>query len=117
VNPCLAAWSFKTDSVNHLKAYFNATNTSNDFYYKWYFGDGTTSDLRTPLHTYLQAGKYKVCLSVIKKDSTCANYVCDSIVIPANNSAPCLATWGFKTDSGNLLKSYFFANNTILDFY
>jgi len=113
---CLSTWTAKPDSANKLKWYFNANNTSSDYYYKWYFGDGTTSDLRTPNHVYQTPGKYKICLSVIRKDSACANYTCDSIVV-GNNGATCIATWYTKPDSANKLKWYFAASNTSADFY
>lgn len=115
--PCVATWNYHNDSANHSIIYFNATNTSSDFYYKWSFGDATSSDLRTPIHTYLKPGKYKVCLTVIKKDSSCYNYVCDSITVPDNNvPVPCVATWNSHPDSVNHLITYFNTPITSNDF-
>lgn len=36
--------------------------------YQWNFGDGTTSDAGSPVHSYTQAGSYKVSLIVIDKN-------------------------------------------------
>ncbi|HEY1045427.1 MAG TPA: T9SS type A sorting domain-containing protein, partial [Bacteroidia bacterium] len=43
----------------------------------WYFGDGDSSSLWTPTHTYPGAGSYNLCLVV--RDSICTSTYCDSI--------------------------------------
>lgn len=43
----------------------------------WYFGDGDSSSLWTPTHTYPGAGSYNLCLVV--RDSICSSTYCDSI--------------------------------------
>jgi len=48
-----------TGSVSFIDASFNQPN-----YWLWDFGDGTTSNLQNPSHTYLQAGTYDVSLFV-----------------------------------------------------
>ena len=48
-----------TGSVSFIDASFNQPN-----YWLWDFGDGTTSTLQNPTHTYLQAGTYDVSLFV-----------------------------------------------------
>jgi hypothetical protein len=48
----------------------------------WDFGDGTTSNLQNPVHTYAIGGLYNVCLSVIVQDddgTTCCDYYCHPI--------------------------------------
>lgn len=58
--PAQADFSF---TVNGLTATF--TNTSgNGVTYEWDFGDGFTSTLTNPVHTYQQAGVYTVSLTV-----------------------------------------------------
>lgn len=42
-------------------------NSKNAEQYKWDFGDGTTSDLENPNHTYILSGRYTVTLSAVKK--------------------------------------------------
>ena len=106
---CLATWNSHPDSANKLMVYYAANNTSSDYIYKWSFGDNTASDMRTPLHTYAKAGTYKVCLTVMKKDSSCYNYHCDSIVVGANNIPPCIPNWTLFSDSTNQLKINFSA--------
>ena len=45
---------------------------------QWNFGDGTTSSLPNPLHTYGSAGTYKVCLTVVGDNGIekCRDQVC-----------------------------------------
>jgi PKD repeat protein len=45
----------------------------------WEFGDGTTSTLPNPTHTYAAAGTYEVCLTVVGVDATgkqCKDRIC-----------------------------------------
>ena len=48
-----------TGTINFTDASLNQPN-----YWQWDFGDGTTSNLQNPNHTYLQAGTYDVSLFV-----------------------------------------------------
>jgi len=48
--------------------------------YIWNFGDGATSDLEKPAHTYQGPGEYNVCLNVISK-SGCRSETCKLIGI------------------------------------
>lgn len=51
--------------------------------YYWTFGDGDTSTLRTPMHTYADTGVYQVCLTVTTVNSAgaCSSTVCRSVVV------------------------------------
>ncbi len=114
--PCLATWTVSTASNNKLSKNFVSNNTSLDYYYRWTFGDGSTSDSRTPNHIYTNSGKYKVCLTVTKKDSSCSNTICDSINVTANTIPTCVSTWTFTTGVDNSLRKLFSSSNTSLDF-
>jgi len=115
--PCVSTWTVTTNpNTPALARYFTSTSTSNDFNYFWTFGDGFTSDSKTPNHTYSIAGKYKVCLKVSKKDSSCTSTSCDSITIVGNNNMGCNANWTLTTDGSNNLKKYFTAASTSNDF-
>jgi PKD repeat protein len=53
---------------------FTSTSTGNPTSYSWTFGDGGTSTLQNPTHTYAAYGTYQVCLTVSNSfgnDSTC----------------------------------------------
>ncbi|MFQ5584791.1 MAG: FG-GAP-like repeat-containing protein, partial [Calditrichia bacterium] len=45
----------------------------------WDFGDGNTSDVQNPTHTYLEDGTYEVCLTVWG-NLNCHNTVCKTII-------------------------------------
>jgi PKD repeat protein len=51
--------------------------------YLWQFGDGDTSTLRTPVHTYADTGVYHVCLTVVTTNSagSCSATVCRNLVV------------------------------------
>lgn len=50
-----------------------ANNSTSAMEFKWYFGDGDSSTLRTPTHTYTQAGIYNVMLVAIN-DTMCITH-------------------------------------------
>ena len=114
--PCLATWVVSSVSNNNLSKNFVSNNTSLDYTYRWTFGDGLTSDSRTPNHIYTNAGKYKVCLTVTKKDSSCSNTICDSINVIANTIPTCVSTWTFTTAVDNTLRKLFSSTNNSLDY-
>lgn len=82
-------WVDTLNSGNNVALIYNNstpsqkdTNYSNT--YHWDFGDGDTSNLPYPTHTYSNAGLYQVCLTVDSKDSsgiTCTSTFCDSLGI------------------------------------
>ncbi len=47
--------------------------------WQWTFGDGGTSKLENPTHTYNAVGPFLVCLTL--SDGVCSNKVCDSIFV------------------------------------
>ncbi len=62
-----------TDSLNLIIV---NTSSGNITSYLWDFGDGNTSMLPYPQHTYSTVGNYQICLTVA--DSNCAKTYCDS---------------------------------------
>lgn len=73
-----ASFTSVTNSVT-----VNFTNTSTTGTYLWDFGDGNTSTLTDPSHTYGDYGTYNVCLTVTASCGT--DNTCESLVI-ANSS-------------------------------
>ncbi|MCH8555804.1 MAG: PKD domain-containing protein, partial [Schleiferiaceae bacterium] len=85
-NPSCAA-SFVVDTVNSFNGnvvLWNNSTASATAYYNWDFGDGTVSTNPFPSHTFLSAGIYQVCLTVI--DSSCTSVYCDSLGMDANGN-------------------------------
>ena len=63
----LPAANFTASTVigcNNLNVQFTNTSTGNITGYSWNFGDGNTSTLENPTHTYNSAGTYTVSLTV-----------------------------------------------------
>ncbi len=59
--------------------------------YTWDFGDGSPLNTsRFPVHTYGIPGTYNVCLSIL--NSTCADTICQTIVVDSTIIAPVLCT-------------------------
>ncbi len=104
---CNANWTKQNDPTNSKKIYFTATLNDTNYRYLWTFGDGTSSDSRLTFRTYANSGKYKVCLKVTKKDSTCVQTICDSILVGSNTN--CNANWTKQNDPTNSKKKYFTA--------
>ncbi|MGG9972708.1 PKD domain-containing protein [Ferruginibacter sp. SUN002] len=61
--------------------------------YKWDFGDGTTSTLKTPTHTYTDPGVYTVSLSAITTDGCTDTVVMGSAIRVSTKPTP-----GFDAD-------------------
>ncbi|MEO6667895.1 MAG: PKD domain-containing protein [Ferruginibacter sp.] len=66
----------------------------------WEFGDGTSSTLQNPHHTFTSAGTFHVCLS-IHDNQGCTNQVCHDIII-AQGSANCHSAFNFAQISNSL---------------
>ncbi|MBL0145828.1 MAG: PKD domain-containing protein [Chitinophagaceae bacterium] len=80
---------------------------------RWTFGDGTSSNVVHPNHTYTQPGTYTVCLRVQKRNNAgtpinCVREICHTIVIatppPACNL---VVNYSWHADSLNNRKIYF----------
>jgi hypothetical protein len=76
--PCNASFTKTGDTAQKFKVFLvnNSTNTTSTTY-SWDFGDGGTSNLRTPTHSYSKFGKFRVCLTI--NDMGCSSTFCDTI--------------------------------------
>lgn len=74
-----------------LSSTFTNTSTSGSgASYVWDFGDGSTSTLMNPTHTYASAGTYTVCLIV--GDACSADTTCSSITVTCASPIPAFAS-------------------------
>ncbi|MCS6917924.1 MAG: PKD domain-containing protein, partial [Chitinophagales bacterium] len=68
--------------VNGLTVFFNNTSTFNpEFSVQWNFGDGTSSNLLAPAHTYSSLGTYTVCLIVFDYTCDMSDTLCQTILL------------------------------------
>lgn len=65
-------------------------NSVGDSIRKWTFGDGDSSDVSNPVHTYKDTGRYEVCLTTINGYG-CPDIVCSTVIIKP--------TWSFYIPS------------------
>jgi len=78
---CTAFFYAIPDSSNPASGIYQfiSSSTGNPTMYSWDFGDGTTSTLQNPLHTYAANGTYLVCLTIAS--ATCTDTYCYNVVI------------------------------------
>ncbi|MGA1665745.1 MAG: PKD domain-containing protein [Bacteroidia bacterium] len=110
LRPCNAAFGFRPDT-NALSFRFSPAVLDTQWTYRWSFGDGTTSNLVSPSHTYASSGIYTVRLVVNRISSTagasCSDTESRVINIPApprppvSNpwSIPCNPRFGVRVDT------------------
>jgi PKD repeat protein len=96
--PCniQAYFNWNTVASNPLAIAFQNLSAplSNTDSIKWTFGDGTVSYDVNPIHTFLNAGTYTVCLRVKKLNNTagttpCVSEICKTVIVtqPCNLAA------------------------------
>lgn len=83
--PCEFKPDFKWDRCNPVY-FFDMSNSmvgGSAVAWFWDFGDGNSSNLQNPVHSYASAGGYKVCLTVIWKNGnqTCCDRICFDVEV------------------------------------
>ena len=74
--------------------------------WSWDFGDGTTSTLQNPTHTYNAPGPYVICLTIVCDPNTQPSTYCDSIFVNGNPTG-CNAKFYVYPDSTTNFAYYF----------
>ncbi|MFT7614567.1 MAG: PKD repeat protein [Parvicellaceae bacterium] len=93
-NADFVAWPDSTGGV-----YFYNLSAGSGLNYAWDFGDGTTSSLQDPYHTYSAAGTYTACL-LIWDGGTCSDTTCSTITVGGSGTTPpCNANFIWFPDS------------------
>lgn len=94
--PCDASFMIIQDSSNLFNyfVYNNSTSSSGSATYFWDFGDGTSSTLQYPSHTYPGSGPYYLCLTITDAAPlfSCTNTFCDTLSAGLAMSAPITIT-------------------------
>lgn len=80
--PCAQFYN-EADCDNRLKIRFFNTSIG-DSSRKWFFGDGGTSTIDDPIHTYATAGTYTIMLTVQNPTTGCSDTVTRDIVVGDN---------------------------------
>ncbi len=105
------AWN---QSPNGIQFSNSTTGTGEQTTWFWSFGDGGTSSLAQPYHTYEAPGTYEVCLYAIsihlngQAPLTCVDTACAAIVVEGNDPCADLSACFVVNDLGN--GDFFFDN-------
>ncbi len=83
--PCQANFSFSpglnSAPSNTNTFIFTDQSSGNPGSWQWDFGDGGTSNIQNPTHTYSQPGTYTVCLTISNHNNTCHDTICKTVVV------------------------------------
>jgi PKD repeat protein len=95
--PCVAKAVISSTGCNPIT--FTGSNSGATPVTSWYwdFGDGNTSTLQNPTHTYAIAGTYKVCLTITAvspSGQSCCDQVCTKVI--ACPPQPCVVNAEYK---------------------
>lgn len=71
----------------------------------WEFGDGVSSDLPFPVHTFNEPGEYNVCLTIIDSTGICHDTYCETIEVGIVE--PCEAKFDFIFNPNNYREVHF----------
>ena len=108
---CPTSYSAYPDSSNYLLYYFyNTTGLPASSTCLWNFGDGTTSALLSPVHTFPNVGSFTVCLSIYDSLGNINCTYCDSLFADTMNIPSCQASFQYS-ESGNAVTFYGYTNN------
>ncbi|HNY02973.1 MAG TPA: PKD domain-containing protein, partial [Bacteroidales bacterium] len=109
---CDASFRATPDTTNPMNIHFEDISTGNITLWQWSFGDGVTSTVQHPVHTYLSGGTYFVCLTVSSNDTLnpCHDVLCIALTI--HEPGTCVADFIYQSDPGDHLKIYFSEKST-----
>ncbi len=105
---CVAGYTWYADSIQPNLIHFTNTSTGTQAVeWQWEFGDGSTSNLDSPDHTF-SPGSWDVCMTIYT--ATCTETYCETIVINATHE--CQANFSYVMDPGNNLTLHFTDQST-----
>jgi len=109
---CLADFYYVPDSSDPYIIHYYDYSTSSLPIESWYwdFGDGTTSGLQNPVHTYNSPGYYNVCLTISADSGQCTSTECMSIYVSGGGGLNCEANFYYVVDSMQTV--YFYDQST-----
>lgn len=104
-SPCQADFTYYQNAQYSIQFQNLSTGTSGPW--GWNFGDGTTSSLENPSHTYAQAGFYDVTLTIGDSSSGCWDITTQTVSVLDSNSS-CTADFESYPDTTSGLMIHFF---------
>ena len=78
---CKPSFYQGTDTVNSTNIYIidDSKNTTVHTKYLWVFGDGSSSNVEEPTHSYSGNGPYNLCLTITDSSTSCSKSFCQTI--------------------------------------
>jgi PKD repeat protein len=115
-NCCTLTADFSFNNTNNPVDFTDITTGSGAIQsWHWDFGDGTTSTVQNPQHSYAVPGTYYVCLSIVMSDGTetCCDRICKMVTVTASPQ-PCSvkADFTFSGPHGTAQEMYFNSTST-----
>ena len=102
---CHAEFTYYSDSLNsELVIQFvdqSTAGTGSISSWFWQFGDGTTSNLQNPVHTYHASGVYLATLTIQGADSACFDHTSDSVLVGTGPGCHAYFTYTIDPPPGN----------------
>ena len=95
-NGCNADFNY---SVANCTVYFSDMTQPTPTDWWWDFGDGGTSILQSPSHTYPQSGLYTVCLTSYDSLVNCYDTICKQVQVNCGNNQQCNADFTFTVSN------------------
>ena len=102
---CTANFTAVANSNGSVSFTNTSVGNSQDTYYYWSFGDGTSSYATNPTHQYTMNGVMSVCLTAYDSLSNCQTSHCDSVLVAGASGATCSVGIGYQV-SGTTVSFY-----------
>ncbi len=99
---CQADFSWTLDPQTNITTFNGSPSQSgNVLTYSWDFGDGTTSTLQNPVHTFASNAHFNVCLTVYDQQINCQSTFCVLIATATGSGQTCQSAFTTLPDSSN----------------
>jgi len=106
---CNAYFNYYYLELDPVNIQFADMSLGNITDYHWDFGDGNTSDLPNPVHSFFENGTYQVCLTVLDQDG-CEDTFCTNVFV--NGSVECEASFDYLINYDTITQIAFLDNST-----
>lgn len=106
---CNAYFNYYYLALDPVSIQFADMSLGNITNYHWDFGEGNTSELPNPVHSFFENGTYQVCLTVSDQDG-CEDTFCANVVV--NGSVACEAGFDYMINYDNIRQIAFLDNST-----
>jgi PKD repeat protein len=108
VAPCNADFTYQQSGYQTIA--FTDQSSGSPVYWNWSFGDGNSSTLENPVHTYASNGYYQVMLYIHNSGSLCADSIIKMVAV-MDSTPGCQAAFYAVPDS-NASMSYQFTDQS-----